>query len=93
MSEYFTLEVETTNDPDTVELVTNHTLAKDGDEEYTSPEDGEIGSPVAQTLFFGVDGIKALRIVDESLFVTRQPNVTWELLIDDIRDALRDFFL
>lgn len=93
MSEYFTVETEPTDDPNTIELITNHTLEIDGEEVYETPEAGEIGSPLAQTVFFGVDGVRALRIQGESLFVTRDPAVPWEAIVDDVRDALRDFFL
>jgi len=93
MSEYFTVETEPTADPDTLEIITNHTLATDGEETYASPEAGEEGTPLAQMLFLGVDGIRALRIDDDTLFVTRVPGVPWEQIVDDVRDALRDFFL
>lgn len=93
MSEYFRVTPEPTGDPNTMELITNHTLTVDGEEVYLTPDEGEFGSPLAQTIFFGVDGVQGLRITGESLYVTRQPDVSWELLIDDLRDALRDFFL
>ena len=93
MSEYFTVEMERTDDPDTMQLITNQTLEQNGEEVYDSPEAGEIGSPVAQTVFFAVEGVRALRISDDSLFVTRDPTIPWEAIIDDVRDALRDFFL
>ena len=93
MSEYFTVEVEPTDDPNTRELITNHMLAPGDEEIYRSREAGDEGSPLAQALFHAVDGITALRIVDESLFVTRDPAYTWEFVVDEIRDVLRDFFL
>lgn len=93
MSEYFTVETEPTADTNILEIITNHTLATDGDEVYDSPEAGEVGSPLAQMVFLGVDGIRALRIVDDTLFVTRDPDQPWEMIVDDVRDALRDFFL
>jgi len=93
MSEYFTVETEPTADPNILEIITNHTLTTDGEEIYTSPAEGEVGTPLAQMLFLGVDGIRALRIDDDTLFITRAPDVTWEQIVDDVRDALRDFFL
>ncbi|MFW5748195.1 MAG: NifU N-terminal domain-containing protein [Chloroflexota bacterium] len=93
MSEYFTFEVIPTDNPEVREFVTNQRLT-DGEEEiYPTPESGEVGSPIAQTLFFGVEGIRALTLVDDTLIVTRQADVPWEMLSDDIRDCLRDFFL
>lgn len=93
MSEYFTFEVEPTADPNVRDLLTNQTLTEEDEEYYASPEEGEEGSPIAQMLFSGVEGIQALRIVGDTLTVTRDPDVPWEYIIDEIRDALRDFFL
>jgi hypothetical protein len=93
MSEYFTLEVEPTADPDVVELITNQTLTEGSDEVYPNAAAGEVGSPIAQTLFNAVDGLQALTLTEDALLVRRDPSVPWEALIDDVRDALRDFFL
>mgnify|MGYP002622050545 CR=1 FL=1 len=93
MSEYFSLTAEYTDDPDVVEIITTERLTQSDEEIYRSPEEGQAGSTIAQTLFHAVDGIQALTIVDDTLIVQRAPGVVWEPLIDDIRDALRDFFL
>lgn len=92
MSEYFKIETEPTGDPDVLEIITSETLT-DEEEVYSTPEEGDEGSPIAQTLFSGVDGIRALTIIEDTLIVTRDPHVPWEVLIDEVRDALRDFFL
>lgn len=93
MSEYFTIEMQFTDDPDVVEIITSEILTDQDEEVYRTREEGEFGSPVAQVLFFGVDGIRALTIVDDTLIVRRDPAVAWEVMIDEIRDVLRDFFL
>lgn len=93
MSEYFTLEVEPTDNPDIREFITNQRLSDGGEEHYADAASGEMGSPIAQVLFHAVDGIHSLTIDDDTLIVRRQPDVLWEALIDDIRDCLRDFFL
>ena len=93
MSEYFTIETQFTDDPDVIEIITSETLTDTNEEVYHTPEEGEFGSPVAQTLFFGVDGILALTIVDDTLIVRRDPAYAWETMVDEIRDVLRDFFL
>jgi hypothetical protein len=91
MSEYFTYEVEMTDDPDVREMVTNQTLG--GYEVYADSSAGSAGSAIAQTLFHAVDGIAALTIDEDTLIITRQSDVAWETLLDEIRDVLRDFFL
>ena len=93
MSEYVTVETEPTDDPDVLEIITNQTLTRAGREVYGSFEAGDEGSPIAQMLFDGVPGIQALTITDNTLFVTRASDFTWEEIVDEVRDALRDFFL
>ncbi len=92
MSEYVTVEARPTEHPDVLEIVTNQTLTEDGEEVYDTPGAGDEGSPLAQTLF-GVDGIRALTITENTLVVTRDPDAPWEDIVDEVRDALRDFFL
>lgn len=92
MSEYVTIETEPTDDPDVLEIITNQQLTAER-ETYSSPEEGDVGSPIAQMLFDGVPGIRALTITRDTLVVTRDPDFTWEEIVDEVRDALRDFFL
>ncbi|GAB4512725.1 MAG: hypothetical protein OHK0046_12700 [Anaerolineae bacterium] len=93
MSEYFTLKAEATDDPDVMEIITSEVLAEDEREVYTSADEGDEGSAIAQALFHAVDGIMALVIDEDTLIVRRDPDVPWEALIDEVRDVLRDFFL
>jgi hypothetical protein len=93
MSEYFSLTAELTDDTDVMEITTSETLTHEPEEIYRTPEEGQIGSPIAQTLFHAASGIQALSIIEDTLIVQRAPGIVWEVLIDDIRDALRDFFL
>jgi hypothetical protein len=92
MSEYVTVVSRPTDNPDVLEILTNQTLTEDETEVYDTPEAGDEGSPLAQTLF-GVDGIRALTITANTLLVTRDYDAPWEDIVDEIRDALRDFFL
>jgi hypothetical protein len=92
MSEYVTVEAEPTDNPDVMEITTNQRLT-DATEIYANSEAGNVGSPIAQMLFHGVPGIEALTITPDSLFITRDPFYTWEEIVDEVRDALRDFFL
>ncbi|MGQ9889001.1 MAG: NifU N-terminal domain-containing protein [Aggregatilineales bacterium] len=93
MSEYVTVEVRPTSDPDTLELVTNQTLTDDEREVYPDAAAGSEGSPLAQALFTAVEGLAALTITRHSLLIRREPGFPWEAIVDDVRDALRDFFL
>ena len=93
MSEYVTVEAQATDDPDVLELVTNQTLTLDGDEVYDSFEAGDEGTPIAQMLFDGIRGIRALTLTEHTLLITRDPDTSWEEIVDEVRDALRDFFL
>jgi hypothetical protein len=93
MSEYVTVEVEFTDDADLAELFVNQLLAPDGPEHYASADEGEIGSPLAQMLFAAVDGIQQLSVAEESLTIRRDASVPWEAIIDEVRDALRDWYL
>ena len=93
MSEYVKIQVEQTDDPDVVAVVTNQALTDDVEEVYNDPDAGEEGSPIAQMLFNGVEGIAALTITEDTLMITREPDTPWEDILDEVRDALRDFFL
>lgn len=93
MSEYVTIEVEYTDNPDVADLFINQILTHDEQEIYDSLQEGEVGSPIAQMLFLAVDGIHQLVITEDCLTITRQKGMAWESIIDDVRDALRDWYL
>jgi hypothetical protein len=93
MTEYVDLHPEPTDDPDVMVLLTNLDLTPGGEAEvYHSPDEGEEGSPLAQALF-AVPGLAALTLDGGELTITREPDVEWHDLIEDVSDALRDFFL
>ncbi|MCY3864444.1 MAG: NifU N-terminal domain-containing protein [Chloroflexi bacterium] len=92
MSEYVTVEVEYSDDPNVADLYVNQTLTEDDEERYLNPQAGDSGSPIAQLLFGAVDGIKMLTIESDRLTITRAPDQPWEAIIDETRDALRDWF-
>jgi len=93
MSEYVTIELEFDDAPDTVDIYINQRLTSEPIEIYDSPSEGELGSPIAQMLFTAVEGIKSLKIREDSLSIERMPDSPWEALIDEVRDALRDWYL
>ncbi len=93
LSEYFMVETETTENPDVLLIIASETLTDGEIETYANTSEGDEGSPIAQMLFHGVMGIEALIIQNDTLTITRNPDVPWEMIIDETRDALRDFFL
>ncbi|MCY3833513.1 MAG: NifU N-terminal domain-containing protein [Chloroflexi bacterium] len=93
MSEYVRVEVEFSDDPLVADLYINQVLTEAGAEIYSNPQEGDLGSPIAQLLFTAVDGIQRLTIADDRLTITREPEQAWEAIIDEVRDALRDWFL
>ena len=93
MSEYVTVEVEFSDDPNIADLYINQALTETDVERYANPQEGDLGSPIAQLLFAAVDGIQMLTIAQDHLTITREPDHPWETIIDEVRDALRDWFL
>ena len=93
MSEYVTVEVEYSDDPLVADLYVNQTLSETAKEQYLNPQEGDAGSPIAQLLFSAVDGIEMLTIESDRLTIRRAPEHSWEAIIDETRDALRDWFL
>lgn len=91
MTEYIDIRPELTDDSAVMRLVTNLVLS-DEREVYESPEQGEEGSTLAQALF-AIPGLVALTIETRDLLIWRSPDVEWHDLIEDVSDALRDFFL
>jgi hypothetical protein len=93
MSEYVTVEARPTDNRDVLEIITNQRLTGENEEVYRNVDEGDEGSPIAQMLFSGVEGILALTITPNTLIIQRDPDVPWEAIVDEVRDALRDFFL
>jgi hypothetical protein len=93
MSEYVTVEFQATDNPDVLELITNQTLTTEDEEVYDNFEAGDEGSPIAQMLFDGIRGIRSMTITEHTLVINRDPDIPWEEIVDEVRDALRDFFL
>jgi hypothetical protein len=92
MSEYIEIEFEASDDGKRLIVYTNLRLAEGDVEFYNSRESLEEGSPVAQALAT-IDGITRLRIEDSDLIITREPDVEWHIIVEDVSAALKDFFL
>lgn len=93
MSEYVSFEFELSADPLIAEVFINQPLTAGAREHYPDYAAGDEGSPLAQLIFNAVEGIAALTIMPDALRIVREPTAEWETLLDDLRAALRDFFL
>lgn len=93
MSEYVTVEVEYGDGANIAELYVNQVLTSEGEECYEDPAAGDLGSPIAQMLYTAVEGIIGLTISADCLTIQRDPDYPWEAIIDEVRDALRDWYL
>lgn len=92
MSEYIEIESESTENPGRYIIHTNLNLAEDGPETYPSISNMEVGSPLAQMLSV-IDGLYSLVIDGSDIIVTCDPDVPQHILIADITDVVKEFFL
>ncbi|MBN2469217.1 MAG: NifU N-terminal domain-containing protein [Anaerolineae bacterium] len=92
MSEYISIEAEPTEQPNTVLIRTNLTLAPDGIEIYPDLASGEEGSPLAQTIF-AIEGVLALTLDGSEMLIHHTDDLQLFVLVDEIDAALKDFFL
>ena len=93
VSEYVTVDVEFNDNRQVADVFVNQILTDEGEEHYASRQEGEVGSPLAQMLFAAVDGIQKLTIAEDCLTIARAAEFPWEAIIDEVRDALRDWYL
>ena len=93
VSEYVTVDVEFSDNRQVADVFVNQILTNEGEEHYASRQEGEVGSPLAQMLFAAVDGIQKLTIAEDCLTIARADEFPWEAIIDEVRDALRDWYL
>lgn len=93
MSEYIEIEAELDEDGRTIFFQTNLTLGPDQTvERYDSRDELAEGSPVAQALA-GIEGIVAVEIAGNDLWVTCDSTVGWHAVAADVNAALKDFFI
>ncbi len=91
MSEYIEIEAELSDDGVQLYFYTNLQLSE-SQETYTSKNEMEEGSPVAQALAV-VEGIVALEINSQEIVVTLDPEISWHAVVEDTNASLKDFFL
>lgn len=92
MSEYIEIDSELSDDGAAMHIYTNLKLGDEAGEFYASTAALEEGSPVAQALAV-IDGIATLHIDGSDMTITRRPDAEWHAIVDDVKAAIKDFFL
>ena len=92
MSEYIEISTEDGDDNDSLYIITNLNLTDGAVEEYDSFEAMELGSPVAQALA-AVAGLSFIRLDGSDIYLRRESDADWYVIVEDITAVLKDFFL
>ena len=93
MSEYIEIELDQGDNELELSISTNLPLTVDGEVEvYDSPEAMELGSVVAQALAV-VSGLETLHLEGGEIIISRDPQVAWHDIVQEITAVLKDFFL
>ncbi len=93
MSEYIEIEAELGDDGQSILFETNLPLTSEAVEEhYDNDAPLAQGSPLAQSLA-GISGVLSVTIAGSDLTVIYGPDADWHVIIADVTDALKDFFL
>ena len=87
MSKDPTITVQGTPNPNAAKFVLDRVIAEQG-RTWFDPKDGD-DDPVARHLF-EVAGVRALFMVENFITVTKEEDVEWEDIIDDVTRAIRD---
>lgn len=81
------IEVEGTPNPDAAKFVTDHTLEEEGSRSYFGPHEAR-GDSVAERLF-EISGVRALLIADNFVTVTKEEEVDWSAIVEEVKEGLR----
>ena len=84
--EHSDIEVEGTPNPNAAKFVVGQTLSPGGSRSYFDADDAE-GDGLAERLF-EVHGVEALLIVDDFVTVTKDEDLEWTELVDEVKDVL-----
>ena len=82
-----TITVQGTPNPNAAKLVLDRVIAEEG-RTWFDPEQAD-DDPVARRLF-EVTGVRALFMVENFITVTKDEDVEWEDIIDDVTRAIRE---
>jgi len=80
------VQVHGTPNPNAAKFVLGRSLLGDEGRTYFNAEAAE-GNPLAERLF-GVDGVRALFLVDNFITVTKTEGAAWDDLVEPIREAI-----
>ena len=80
------IQVHGTPNPNAAKFVLGRSLLGDEGRTYFNAEAAE-GNPLAERLF-GVDGVRALFLVDNFITVTKTEGASWDDLVEPIREAI-----
>ena len=80
------IQVHGTPNPNAAKFVLGRSLLGDEGRTYFNSEAAE-GNPLAERLF-GVEGVRALFLVDNFITVTKTEGASWDDLVEPIREAI-----
>lgn len=84
------IQVEGTPNPHAAKFTLSRPLPVEGSRSYFRADEVE-DDPLAEELF-GVDGVRALLIVDDFITVTKAEEAEWDELVEPVSDAIRRRF-
>lgn len=82
------IQVQGTPNPNAAKFVLGGSVLGEEGRTYFDAEAAE-GDPLAERLF-GVDGVRALFMVDNFITVTKAEGATWDDLVEPIREAIAE---
>ncbi|MFW6089923.1 MAG: NifU N-terminal domain-containing protein [Gemmatimonadota bacterium] len=82
------IQVQGTPNPNAAKFVLGESVLGEEGRTYFDAEAAE-GNPLAARLF-GVDGVRALFMVDNFITVTKAESATWDDLVEPIREAIAE---
>ena len=84
------IQVEGTPNPHAAKFTLDRTLPVEGSRSYFRAEEAG-DDPLARELF-GIDGVRALLIVEDFITVTKAEDVEWDELVEPVTAAIRRRF-
>lgn len=82
------IQVQGTPNPNAAKFVLGQSMLGEEGHTYFDAEAAQ-GNPLAERLF-GVDGVRALFMVDNFITVTKSEGATWDDLVEPIREAIAE---